>query len=381
MAAKVLYRQGTKNTFLGLTERLPNALYFCTDSKELYKGDDLYTDGIRFVADADALPTLATAADGVIYYCNDTGIGRVVNSTRTAWRIVLHGVDNTTVQYDDHGLLAVKAVPTDKITGFDDAVQKIANDTLANAGVVGDDQFKQLSNDLTNLKGKVGEIPEGATASTVISYVDEKFNAVPEPTGYAVEVETTTPDGVAKRYTITQEATGLNVSIDIPKDMVVQSGAVETKTETGDWGEPGTYLHLILANAENTNIYINVGDLIEYVKGGVAADGIITTTVAINESGEHILTATIGDGKITLAKLDADVQAAIGKAHEHANKTELDKIEDGDKAKWDTAAGKAHEHANKAELDKIEVGDKAKWDAMEQNAKDYCDTQLQWIDF
>ena len=45
----------------------------------------------------------------------------------------------------------------------------------------------------------------------------------------------------------------------------------------------------------------------------------------------------------------------------------------GDKEKWDTAAGKAHEHANKAELDKIAVGDKAKWDAAEQNAKDYAD--------
>ena len=32
-----------------------------------------------------------------------------------------------------------------------------------------------------------------------------------------------------------------------------------------------------------------------------------------------------------------------------------------------------HEHANKAELDKIVEGDKAKWDAMEQNAKDYAD--------
>ena len=35
--------------------------------------------------------------------------------------------------------------------------------------------------------------------------------------------------------------------------------------------------------------------------------------------------------------------------------------------------GKAHEHANKAELDLIAAGDKAKWDAMEQNAKDYAD--------
>lgn len=38
----------------------------------------------------------------------------------------------------------------------------------------------------------------------------------------------------------------------------------------------------------------------------------------------------------------------------------------------DALESKAHEHANKAELDKIVEGDKAKWDAMEQNAKDYA---------
>lgn len=42
--------------------------------------------------------------------------------------------------------------------------------------------------------------------------------------------------------------------------------------------------------------------------------------------------------------------------------------------------GKAHEHANKAELDKIAEGDKAKWDAMEQNAKDYTDDEIaEWV--
>lgn len=35
--------------------------------------------------------------------------------------------------------------------------------------------------------------------------------------------------------------------------------------------------------------------------------------------------------------------------------------------------GKAHEHANKVELDKIADGDVAKWNAAEQNAKDYAD--------
>lgn len=87
----------------------------------------------------------------------------------------------------------------------------------------------------------------------------------------------------------------------------------------------------------------------------------------------HKVTATITDGTITKAKLTTELQTEINKIHTHANKDELDKIETGDKEKWNAAAGKAHEHANKAELDKIAVGDKAKWDAAEQNAKDYAD--------
>lgn len=43
------------------------------------------------------------------------------------------------------------------------------------------------------------------------------------------------------------------------------------------------------------------------------------------------------------------------------------------KEKVNAAAEGNHSHSNKAELDKIVEGDKAKWDAAEQNAKDYAD--------
>lgn len=72
------------------------------------------------------------------------------------------------------------------------------------------------------------------------------------------------------------------------------------------------------------------------------------------------------------AELKEKVNAAAEGNHSHSNKAELDKIADGDKAKWDAAAGKAHEHANATELGKIADGDVAKWNAAEQNAKDYA---------
>lgn len=161
----------------------------------------------------------------------------------------------------------------------------------------------------TDAMAKIGTIPDGATATTAIGYVDEKIAAIPAQVDYSVSCDTSTPAGVAKRYVLSQKGSEL-VTIDIPKDMVVSSGTVETKAAAGVWGVAGTYLVLTLANATSDKVYINVSDLIEYVTGAEASDGIITTAVDAN----HVLTATIGDGKITKAKLASAVQTSLGKA-------------------------------------------------------------------
>ena len=161
----------------------------------------------------------------------------------------------------------------------------------------------------TDAMAKIGTIPEGATATTAIGYVDEKIAAIPAQVDYSVTCDTSTPAGVAKRYVLSQKGSAI-ATIDIPSDMVVKSGTVETKAEAGVWGVAGTYLVLTLANATSDKVYINVSDLIEYVTGARAADGIITTSVDDN----HVLTATIGDGTITKAKLVEAVQTSLGKA-------------------------------------------------------------------
>ena len=71
--------------------------------------------------------------------------------------------------------------------------------------------------------------------------------------------------------------------------------------------------------------------------------------------------------------MDERVQVVEGKAHEHANKSELDLIATGDKAKWDAAAEKAHVHENKAVIDGITAEKVTAWDAAEANAKAHAD--------
>lgn len=142
----------------------------------------------------------------------------------------------------------------------------------------------------------------------------------------------------------------------IPKDVVVKSGSVVTNPT----GQPkGTYIKLVLANATNDTLYIDVGGLIEYVTSGSAAGDMVV--IAIDEQ-THKVTASITDGAITKAKLETEVQTALNKAHEHANKALLDTY-DQTNANIKDAVGKKHSHANAAELDKIATGDKEKWDA------------------
>ena len=158
----------------------------------------------------------------------------------------------------------------------------------------------------TDAMAKIGTIPEGATATTAIGYVDEKIGKIPAQTDYTVTVTPSEVAGIAKRYTVAQAATGLNVNIDIPSDMVVKSGTVATNPD----GQTGTFLVLTLANATNDKVYIDVGKLIEYVTSGSKTGDM----VVVNVSADHKVTATITDGTITKAKLAAAVQTSLGKA-------------------------------------------------------------------
>lgn len=72
-------------------------------------------------------------------------------------------------------------------------------------------------------------------------------------------------------------------------------------------------------------------------------------------------------------KIESRVGTLEGASHTHTNKTELDLIVTGDKAKWDDAAGKAHTHENKDVLDGITAGKVSNWDSAEANAKTYAD--------
>lgn len=339
-------------------------------------GLDTYISGQ--IQDTDTQYKIAISGRTVQLFKKDKGgtFGTIPDSTFNLPDETIHtlveGTTNGTVKYDGtdvkvHGLGSAAyedrtfldtAIAEAKQAGTD--AQTAVNALSGKVGTVPADKTvigliadaKKAGTDaqasVNALDTRVGVIPSGSTATTVVGYVDEKIEAIPEQTDYSLTITNPASDTYAQVYEFKQLNKTIG-TINIPKDMVVQSGTVETKTTSGAWGEAGTYLHLVLANADNSSIYINVGDLIEYVSAGSGENDAIQISI----SADHKVSASVKNGSITLAMLASGVQTEINKAHTHTNKAELDKIAVGDKAKWDAMQGNAETYADTKIAEKI----------------------------
>lgn len=139
---------------------------------------------------------------------------------------------------------------------------------------------------------------------------------IPEVTvhAYSMKKLDTATSGMSASYQLTKDGAGIGAIIDIPKDMVVESGTVETfiagHLPTGVT-EPGTYIVLTLANATSDKLYIPASGLIEYVTGGSGKDDAIQINVTADT---HKVTATVKEGSLTKTMLSTEVQGLLDKA-------------------------------------------------------------------
>lgn len=222
------------------------------------------------------------------------------------------------------------AIPEDvDISGL---MNKIANGTVGNVVIVADN----------------GEVADGGVALTDIALKSE-VEAVDEKIGTMADLETTnktdlvvainevrnavsaggteaaitcdtsvTTEGMLKSYTIKQGSNTV-CTIDIPKDLVVTSGTIETNPEGL---EEGTYIKLVIAN-QTEPLYINVGTLVDLytakadatqvqltvdnatreISAIIVAGGVTATELAENA----VTTVKIADANVTRAKLNSDV--------------------------------------------------------------------------
>lgn len=210
---------------------------------------------------------------------------------------------------------------------------------------------------------------DGGLATT--SYVDTKVGAVKVP-AYTLTKSTSTD--YAAVYHLQKNGANVGEAINIPKDMVVESGKVVWGSYTNGTFTPATdktnatpYVELTLANSTANKIYIAVADLVNEHKAGTGisitnnTDG--TRTIGITDAVNSYINRSIHGFGVQSA--DSKALAALVNAGEaipafhvgdgldiSATKTDaLLKINDATIAKIDTA--KSQSDTNKTNLDAL----------------------------
>ena len=278
MALNVKFLRGTNAEYTTAVKDV-NAFYY-VDEKDLYLG----TIKLSNAADLQAAITRIAA--------NETHIGNISDLTTTQRASLTAAINEVKAE--------VAALTGGEAGGISAMI----------AAVTGN--LTDLTTDArTNLVAAINELDAALDA---------------EKTNSKVTLEEGTSADYAKVYTVKQGATTVG-TINIPKDMVVQSGRVVTNPE----GQTaGTYIELTLANATSDKIYVNVGTLVDIyrakadatqvqlaidsssreISATIVAGSITATELAANA----VTTAKIADGNVTLEKLATAVQTSLGKA-------------------------------------------------------------------
>lgn len=230
----------------------------------------------------------------------------------------------TTIYYidQDMALQEVGKIPLgdDKSIKVDAATGKISilgvdtAETGAQPVKQADGSIKWIKPDTTTVEG----------LSKAVENLEGRIDPI-EKTEYGIEKLAKSTDGMLATYQLYKTVDGgaktyFETKIDIPKDLVVESGTVKTyatKTEATTDGMsadqaatetfPGTFIKLTIANKTSDNLFINVSGLIEYVTSG-SADG---DDIVITVSADHKVTAALSSAiKTSLSKADSALQAA-----------------------------------------------------------------------
>lgn len=268
------------------------------------------------------------------------------------------GVAKTLTDELANGAVADNTAAIDKLNGdastegsVAKAVADSAADLQAKIDVVdakadaAQDAADAAQADADALETDMGNVDDLSTANkTVVGAINEVLAAVGTGGTAAVVTmtSTTTTDGMLKSYTIKQGDATVGV-IDIPKDMVVESGEVVVNP---DGQAEGTYIELKLANVTDP-LYINVGTLVDIYKAKANATQVqvsidsstreISATIVAGSVGTTeladaaVTTVKIADANVTKAKLSTEVQASLDKADASASQASLD--EEVDRAK------------------------------------------------
>lgn len=285
--ADVLFKSGTYAQYVGLAAKDDNTIYFI-DNGQIYKGAASYTDQIVVVS---ALPSTLVAGkvyinttDKSVTYYDGTTSTVVIPAIVGAIRNATPDTDFATPDTDLANVKAIKDFVAAEIAKIPAQVNYTV--TLVDEAAGTGEKTKQ-----TIKQGKSGSEKEIGTI--VVPDLKMEVKAVPN-------------NGYLKTYQFTY-GTGTTFEIDIPKDLVVESGEVIVVTDEAPVSglTNGTYLKLVIANQTNP-IYINVKDLCDVYTGKTVTDG-----VSIIVSGTNEISAALVGKAVSESNLDDNLANKI----------------------------------------------------------------------
>lgn len=269
--ADVLFKSGTYAQYVGLTTKNDNTIYFIDG--QIFKGDVAYTDQVVVVS---ALPSTLVAGK---VYVNTTDKSVTYYDGTTSTVIIpetVGSIGDATPDTDLANVKAIKDFVAAEIAKIPAAVDYTVTitDEAAGAG----EKTKQ-----TIKQGKSGSEKEIGTI------------VVPD---LKMEVKATPNDGYLKTYQFTY-GTGTTFEVDIPKDLVVESGEVITVTDESPVSglTNGTYLKLVIVNQTNP-IYIDVKDLCDVYTGKAVTDGVSVTISDTNEISAALVGKAVSEANL-----------------------------------------------------------------------------------
>lgn len=311
--ANVRFYSGTRAQYDALLTHNPLALYFCDDTGELFKGDVCLSDGIRIVPTRADLPECSCAADGIVYFIAETKSGYMVSPDRTEWLQTIYApvTDAYTIPEEEmYTTVTTVGAVRDIEKKIYDRIAEVAGSSLT--GLTPVDGTIVIA-DAVNGGKSIGVAIAPNAGNTLVAVDGGLFvptTVVPE---YSIE-KIATEDGFSASYklkkTVGEEASYVGDTINIAKDLVLQSATLETVTEDGvpyadaKVGDP--YIKMVFNNVDASNLYIPVKGLVDVYTAGSGIE-IINNKISVKLAADtHGLVAVDGALALNLATRKSD---------------------------------------------------------------------------
>ena len=312
--AKVSFKKGLLDQ-LSQAARVEGQLLITTDEHALYfdvaEGNRIRISDLIVVENDAALPEEGSRVASAFYYVKETNSLKISNGSE--WKDINEDTGAIKIKVDGNGSSAIQVGYSDQEREITITIPKTLVDSDTLNEKIGAIEVQDVK---TYVDQEIGKLTTGSTSieKAEDGHLDVKVsgsstNVLKNVDGGLEVQEITiskggTESGIAAKYTFKRGETEIG-SVDIPTDLVVESGKVikvdaQNKEQYPDLKEGYTYIELVLSDEAETKIYIDVKDLIDEYTVEQDAEQV---QLKVGGDTNRQLSATIVDGAVTTIKI------------------------------------------------------------------------------